>query len=89
MPFIPKERREALLNHISRPNKPGEYCYLEYQNMMDKWMANPRWKTVDRIADRFWPQHVERATILAFLVFFILHVMPYEKRKRKENGDIR
>jgi hypothetical protein len=56
---------------------------------MARWGTNPRWTTVDDIAQRLWPNPFERAFALAFFVFFALHVIPYEVRKQWQNGDVK
>lgn len=84
MPFVDGEHREEPDMTI-----PGDRCYVEYRAIMAKWKENPRWTTVDDIAQRIWPDPFKRAFFLAFLVFFELHVMPYEIRKQWQNGDIK
>jgi hypothetical protein len=83
MPFVDEEHREN-----PDPAIPGDRCYVYYESMMRKWRENPRWTTVDKIAAAIWPGDLKRACVLAFLVFFVIHVMEYEARKREENGDI-
>lgn len=68
--------------------KPGDRCFLEYRNMMRKWKANRRWTTADEILSAMFPEDSQRAFFLAYLVFFIKHVMQYEREKCRENGDI-
>jgi hypothetical protein len=88
MPFVDK-------NHRLNPdiNIPGDRCYLKYAQIMEMWRAEPRWTTVDEIYK--WVKEaaeepdMQRAKELAFMVFFNLHVMPYELKKMKDNGDIR
>jgi hypothetical protein len=86
MPFIPPEDRSK--EGLSYSPIPGERCYAQYKDMMDTWRASPRWTTVDAILADYITDPIRRAEFLAFLVFFQIHVMPYEERKRKENGDI-
>jgi len=83
MPFVDLEHRAK-----PDPSIPGDRCYEEYAKIMTAWRQAPRWATVDAIAAYIWPRKWDRALVLAFLVFFSVHVMPYEKLKRKENGDI-
>ena len=83
MPFVDAEHRDKPDFEV-----PGDRCYIEYRKMMTAWAASPRWTMVDAIAAQIWKDRWHRATVLAFLVFFCLHVMPYEEKKRKENGDI-
>lgn len=83
MPFVN-------LEHRMKPDYtiPGDRCFIEYSRMMTAWRVESRWGMVDAIAREIWPNPWRRALILAFLVFFYLHVMPYEIKKRDENGDI-
>ena len=83
MPFVTKEHRE-------KPNYsiPGDRCYTAYVKLMEAWTAEPRWTTVDRMAEFIWPNQWNRAMMLAFLVFFCKVVMPYEIEKEKQNGGI-
>jgi len=83
MPFVTEEHR----NH-PEPSIPGDRCYIEYKKIMDAWRENPRWTTVDKLVTNIFPNRVQRAQFLAFMVFFNLHVLDYENRKREENGDI-
>lgn len=86
MPFIKQEDRNK--EGLSYSQIAGERCYAQYKDMMDTWVRSPRWTTVDAILADLIPDATKRAEILAFLVFFSLHVVPYEEMKRKENGDI-
>ena len=88
MPFVNKEHRANQDSNI-----PGDRCYLFYKDMMTSWRANPCWTTADEIyafvLDTNQPSpEWQRAKELAWQVFFQLHVMPYELKKLKENGDI-
>lgn len=94
MPFIEKERREAVMNGTMTKLKPGDRCYYFYQGMMDRWEKAPSWTTVHEIYKEFnYPLNLDTDDVtakrLAWLVFFDLHVIPYEIQKRIENGDIR
>lgn len=88
MPFITQEARERLLHY--QPTTPGEACYIQYKEMMYMWSKAPCWSTVDYMLQSMLPDLTaeDRATILALMVFFQLHVMPYELKKREENGDV-
>jgi hypothetical protein len=86
MPFIKQEDRKK--SFLTYSQIPGERCYAQYKDMMAAWIASPRWATVDAILANYIPDQLKRAEFLAFLVFFNLHVIPYEEMKRKENGDI-
>ena len=95
MPFINKDRREILDagKQLLNP-KPGDYCYVAYKKMVDRWNDDPCWTTANNIyADLSSPSRKieygwDVAGQLAWQVFFQLHVMPYELKKREENGDI-
>lgn len=84
MPFVSKE-------HRVKPDAtvPGDRCYLHYKKMIQMWTASPRWTCVDQILEDFMTDDEERAFFLAFLVFFAEKVMPYEKLKQQENGDVK
>ena len=93
MPFIPPEKRilidQGRLHHF----EPGDRCYVYYKALIEEWRKEPRWATVHRLFmemnDKFFPtDDDEIAAALAWQVFFNLHVMEYEKKKREENGDI-
>lgn len=89
MPFTKPERRQPMLDGELKDIEPGDRCYEKYQQQMDAFDLERRWKTVDKLAERFLPDSDVRAYFLAFLVFFALHVMPYELEMRAKNGDIR
>lgn len=97
MPFIKKERREVIEKHGLRgldKIEPGDLCYFHYKLMVDLWKTNPRWTTAHYIMKSFGltdplPSDDDLiAAHLAWQVFFQLYVMPYELKKRAENGDI-
>lgn len=96
MPFVAQEHRNS-----PDLNIPGDRCYLAYVHMINEWKKEPRWTTADRLfteltlakencASKTRHHPCERcvAADLAWQVFFQLHVMPYEHKKRQENGDI-
>ena len=94
MPFLTKSRRTLIdANKVPRDKwTPGDLCYTYYKSMVDKWRANPSWTLADEIY-RDTLRHnftVEdsAAAQLAWQVFFQLYVMPYELKKRQENGDV-
>ena len=87
MPFIEPSHR---LNPDI--NLPGDKCYLFYKEMVERWKKEPRWATAYSIY--LWVREghndpaMQRAKELAWQVFFILKVMPYEEEKMDTNGDI-
>jgi hypothetical protein len=83
VPFVEEEHRQHPDVTI-----PGDRCFVEYKRIMAAWRENPRWTTVDKIASWIWPNPWKRALMLAFMVFFAMHVLDYERLKREENGDI-
>ncbi len=87
MPFITKERRDAIKEGILVGWQPGDFCYIEYKAMVEKWKANPRWTTAHNIYKEM-TQNCSTAKDLAWQVFFIWYVVPYEKEKEKLNGQI-
>ena len=76
----------------------GDRCFFYYQPMVDRWKANPCWTTAHEIYKEmmikissvlnFSSYDDIYAYQLAWQVFFQLYVMPYELKKREENGDI-
>ena len=101
MPFIKPERRPVIDLWVNRGKKPrfsldvGDMCYAYYKVMVDAWRADPRWTTAHMIYDELFNSRKSYVTSkqitasgLAWQVFFHLHVMPYEIKKRDENGDI-
>ena len=83
MPFVTQDHRDSPDLEV-----PGDRCFLEYKHIMETWAANPRWTTIDALAERLYPDRNERAYFLAFLVFFDLHGMLYEREKQAINGDV-
>lgn len=95
MPFIPKDRRIAIALGED-PKTPGEYCYVYYKYLVDRWVENPCWTTVHELytylcsfSDTMAPHSIEKPAMeLAWQVFFAKYVMPYEDKKEQENGTI-
>ncbi len=101
MPFVTQERREAM-SLGNPPESVGDLCYLAYQKMIGQWRAEKRWTTVhtikSNIQDGFYHGQIcptgERCTEadiaikLAWEVFFVREVMPYEELMAKQNGEI-
>lgn len=96
MPFIEQWRRVVIgaygLEGLAEI-QPGDRCYVYYQAMVDRWKAEPRWTTAhnifkDMIMSLGSNDDDGAAAFLAWQVFFQLYVMPYELKKREENGDI-
>lgn len=89
MPFVTKEHREN-----PDLNIPGDRCYVYYKKFVDTWKENPRWTTADGLYQLLLMkrQHLRfeelSALELAWQVFFIKYVMPYEDKKEAENGGI-
>lgn len=94
MPFILKDRRPLIDKGTIPPDlwEPGDRCYVYYSKMVKEWKAQPRWTTADKIYRDVLLHNFtveDRAAIeLAWQVFFNLYVMPYELKKREENGDV-
>ena len=95
MPFIEQWRRDKI-NRLGLDSlaliTPGDRCYVHYKRMVDAWNKEPRWTTAHVLARDAAMESTDpdenTASFLAFLVFFNTHVMPYELKKREENGDI-
>lgn len=102
MPFITQNRRDIIDNgglynlNILKPSsesniKVGDICYVYYKDMIEKWKENPGWTTAHEIYRDTFSARIDDYTIahkLAWQVFFQLYVMPYELKKREENGEI-
>lgn len=86
MPFTPPEDR--LKTDITGPEKRGDYCFQHYRRMLRAWRAETRWTIADELAANLYPDPEHRAEFLAYLVFFIKHVMPYEHLQCTKNGEI-
>jgi len=100
MPFVTKHRREIIdkkglmaLDKI----EPGDRCYYYYRDMVKRWKANPRWTTAHEIymgMQSYFRNvyHVgdnDRAAYeLAWQIFFIWYVVPYEREAETKNGTI-
>ena len=57
--------------------------------MVEQWKESPRWKTAHNIYKHINNLNDTSAAYeLAWQVFFQLYVMPYELKKREENGDV-
>lgn len=89
MPFTEKKRRKLMLEGKLPDPQPGDLCFEKYQAMMDAWTKEPRWKTIDKLAEPILTGPDSRAHFLAFLVFMHFHGLPYEVKARKKNGDIK
>lgn len=90
MPFIEAQHRDSPDLHV-----PGHRCFVEYRWMIRKWRESPRWTTADYIYESYLLMREaardhgrKRALDLAWQVFFQLQVVPYEVKKRKENGEV-
>lgn len=89
MPFVTQEHRDKPDMSI-----PGDRCFVYYKQMVSMWKAEPRWTTADTIWKNMaeyktvMPEDHYRAMELAWQVFFIKYVMPYEDKKEAENGTI-
>lgn len=95
MPFITQNHREKICTGELAPFEVqvGDLCYQYYKPMVDQWKDSPAWTTAHYIYKDVClniPEGNDRtlAKSLAWQVFFQLHVMPYELKKREENGDI-
>lgn len=96
MPFTLKERRQPMIEGRLKEPERGDFCFLEYRPMILAWNKSPRWSTADRIYREYLLKRLQSepmldtiaALDLAWQVFFNLHVMPYEVKKREENGEV-
>lgn len=98
MPFTTLDRRVAARNGSLKEWQPGDYCFMEYCPLAYKWGCSPRWTTADQLFGYVLLQALLytvtfrfaklKALLLAWQVFFIKKVMPYEDIKENENGTI-
>ena|SRR5258708_29955055 len=98
MPFTEQSRRQPMLDGTLKEPQPGDFCYKHYKGMVDVWKASPRWTTAHnlylkmRLETNALPLSMDynekTAYELAWQVFFIKYVMPYEDKKEAENGTI-
>lgn len=104
MPFIKKEQRVLVDKDVRMAEVPGDITYILYTAMLAKWREERRWTTAHKIykacvLDLWWAQEllkdtkfnktdVVAALHLAWQVFFIKEVMPYELEKEAENGSL-
>lgn len=89
MPFIPKKDRPSLLKGYRMAETPGEECFLVYVELMRRWKANRRWREVNAITQELFNLNpASAAKLLAFLVFMVDEVMPYEREQKKKNGAV-
>jgi len=88
MPFVPQSSRENLFKG-NPPETVGDMCYLEYVKLINAWKADRRWTTAHNEFKRvFDVDDAQAAKTLAYLVFLIKKVMPYEDEKESTNGTI-
>ena len=79
-----QRRQQEKSNHLD--------VSMKYRWMVQQWNKEPRWKTADEIyAAVMKPDESlqeQRAKELAWQVFFIFKILPYEEAKTELNGDI-
>lgn len=84
MPFITPEHRD-------KPDMtvPGDMCYLEYKQLVEK-LRPMSWTKFSEITKDWFELEDQEETqhFLAWMVAFIKVVMPYEDQKEKDNGTI-
>ena len=88
MPFVPLENRGSMTCG-NPPRTVGDRCYLEYTKLILAWLKERRWTTAHNEFKRVFDVDDAQATkTLAYLVFLIREVMPYEEKMVIKNGDI-
>lgn len=87
MPFIEESRR--LGARAGDLSDPGDICFKHYKVFMEMWTKEPRWRTIDKYAQRIWGDDEQRAAALALLVFMHKHGFKYEDEACKKNGDVK
>lgn len=98
MPFTTIDRRSAAMTGSLDKWEPGDHCFMEYWPLVLQWRLSPRWTTADRLFGQTLLKALGyvvtfefarlKALLLAWQVFFIKFVMPYEDKKEAENGTI-
>ncbi len=89
MPFVPQENRKKMAEG-EPPQTVGDECYLHYRQLIKQWKKEPRWTTWhNQVKDVLNIDDDGAARLSALLVHFVLQIMPYEIKKRKENGDVK
>lgn len=102
MPFTTQESRN--ITDTIGPQVVGDRCFLAYRKMVRKWDASRRWTTAheiyrddvilprlqDSVRDYMHCRTIDEtaAVELAWQVFFIEKIMPYELEKKALNGDV-
>ncbi len=94
MPFISQERR-FLIASGDPAQTVGDRCYIHYKEMVRQWRETPRWTTAHNLYKQMRMElpvlgDCEEAIAydLAWQVFFIKYVWPYEQKMIEKNGDI-
>lgn len=89
MPFIDAPSRMRLLDPKEKPTTPGELCFIFYKPMVEAWKQKQSWSLFHTmVGAAFGWNDMQTAKVLALVMFFCEHVLPYEARKKAENGDI-
>lgn len=91
MPFVDDKdgAREKLLKKEISLRAIGDLCFIKAKPIYDEWRKDPRWTTAHEITKKtFDLNDEETARLLAWQVWLALEVIPYEIKKRIENGDI-
>lgn len=85
MPFVTQEHRDKPDFTI-----PGDVCFVHYKKLMDEWNKEKRWTNAHKITKEWFDlaSDEDTAHFLAYMVWFNIHVMDYEQKKRSENGDV-
>lgn len=87
MPFTEWESRIMALQGITKA--VGDKCFLAYRPLKLDWDKEPRWTTAhNQFKTMFNLSDDEAAKQLAWWVHFVLNVIPYEIKKRDQNGDV-
>jgi len=86
MPFVKQECRAE--GHEACT--VGDMCYQDYKRLVDAWNKDPRWTTAHNLTTAWFDlaSDADTAHFLAYMVWFMKKVMPYEDLKEKENGTI-
>ncbi len=93
MPFTTKEDRS--ITDAIGPQAYGDRCFLAYREMVRRWRKSRRWTTAHEIYLDLMAKRRDTpvgddlaAAELAWQVFFVMEVLPYEEDKKELNGDV-
>ncbi len=88
MPFTKLINRVSALQGVI--GAVGDLCFLAYKPLKEAWNKERRWTTAhNQYREVFNKTDEQAAKELAWLVHFVLNVIPYEIEMREKNGDVK